>query len=119
MLKKLSGPRIVERRVTIHIAKDGGDETEFSKYRVWLKFELVGRDELKKLQEAFDPADPETDWLKKKILGWRDYMEDDGKTAVDFNPEELTAFLDRAECRIAALEEYHNCVNGGLGKRKN
>ena len=116
MFKKISGPKLVKRKVYIYIPTEGEG---FAKYPMFITFQIEDKSVIEKRQEEYEAGNPDTDWLNTVIKDWDQYMEDDGKTAVPFNDDELKAFLDKSYCRIACIQEYFNCANGGVGKRKN
>jgi hypothetical protein len=66
MFKKQEGALIVERPVVIHKPQDGDG---FAKYRIRLRFEILGRAEIDRLQEEFEAGNPDTDWLNKVVKG--------------------------------------------------
>jgi hypothetical protein len=117
MLKKLEGPKVVWRKCNVYVPQDG-DETSFAKYTVKLQFEIAPRSVNDERMSNYKSTEPDTDWLLEAIKGWGDYV-DGEKKDLPFNPEELQAFLDVPYQRVAAIEEYFNCANGGMGKRKN
>jgi hypothetical protein len=116
MYKRLAGPKVVKRKVIIHVPTDGDG---FQKCSMFMLFEVKPRAEIEDLQAKFDAGDPDTDWLNDVIKGWDHYNEDDGKTPIEFSAHELKLFLDVPYNRIAAIQEYFNTANGGLGRRKN
>jgi hypothetical protein len=116
MYKRHEGPKVVKRKVTIHIPIDGDG---YQKASIFVNLEIKGREENERLQEEFDAGNPNTDWLNEVVKGWDGYTEADGKTPIEFSQEELKLFLDVPYQRIAVLTEYFNTANGGLGKRKN
>lgn len=116
MFKKNPGPVLVKRRVTIHVPVDG--DNAYRKYAMWLTFLIEDKSVVDERQANYKSDEPDTDWLPTVITDWADYMEDDGKTPVPFNQEELKSFLEKPYVRVAAIQEYFNAANGGIGKRK-
>lgn len=115
MFKKLTGPRLVWRKVVVHIPQDGDG---FLKASFRVQFEVKPRSEVDKLQEQFDAGDPNTDWLNQVVRDWKDYT-DENNQAIEFSAQELSSMLDDSCARIALIQEYFNTANGGGGRRKN
>lgn len=115
MFKKLSGPKVVKRKVTVHIPQDGDGFTKASFYAF---FEILPRSENDALMEKFEAGDPDTDWLNRVMKGWEGYVDEDNKE-IEFSIPELRAMLDVPYTRIALIQEYFNTANGGAGRRKN
>lgn len=116
MFKRHDGPKRVERKVTVHIPQDGDG---FTKASLYMTFEIATNTINTERMSKFEAGDPDTDWMNEAVKGWRGYVESDGKTEIEFSAEELKLFLDVPYQRIAAMQEYFNAANGGLGRRKN
>lgn len=117
MFKRLEGPKLVKRKVTVHIPDDG--DNRYVKASLFVQMEIQPKSVNDDRMADYKAGDPDTDWLLDVVKGWDGYVEADGKTPIEFSAEELKKFLDVPYQRIAVLEEYFSIANGGAGKRKN
>lgn len=83
-----------------------------------LQFRVGVEDDAKDLESYVKGSLSEFDWIRKKIVGWRQVGDEEGNE-LPFNDENLARFLAIDYVRNSVSHGYLKAVNGAAPARKN